>query len=397
MKRNRFKPHSYIARRPLPEFRLWDKMQGTGTPFSFELEITARCNNNCRHCCVNLPAGDRVAQSKEMSLEEIREVVDEAASLGVLFCLLSGGEPLLRDDFRDIYLYLKKKGLLVTIFTNATLIRSKHIKLFQHYPPRHIEVSLYGVTAETYERVTRRTGSFAAFERGLRLLQKGGIPFHLKAMIMRSNVDEFPAILLDGHLRTGEPLRFDPFLHLRFDGDAGRNAEIRAERLSPGEIQTLEGADLKRFAALKKSCTRWLAENPSDAAGNGHLFYCRSGLGNFAVSYDGLFRLCTPLWHPDCIYSLRRGTLTEALQKRVPEVRTLKTGNRKILQQCLICPWINLCSWCPAHAYLETGKMDSWVEYFCRVAQERAKAVGLGCLPPGHCFSDSPAASDRNL
>jgi MoaA/NifB/PqqE/SkfB family radical SAM enzyme len=92
----------------LPRFQLWDKIKHKRVPLSFTLELTARCNNNCRHCYINLPAGDQAAQAKELSREEIRELGREAVSLGALWCLLTGGEPLLREDFTEIYLDLKR-------------------------------------------------------------------------------------------------------------------------------------------------------------------------------------------------------------------------------------------------------------------------------------------------
>ena len=151
---------------PLTEFALWEKTREKRVPFSFELDITARCNNNCRHCCINLPAGDSVARDKELSFEELKEIIDEAVSLGALWCLITGGEPLLREDFPALYLYLKKKGLLVSVFTNAALMTEELVKLFQEYPPRDIEVTVYGVKQGTYERVTRTAGSHSAFMRG---------------------------------------------------------------------------------------------------------------------------------------------------------------------------------------------------------------------------------------
>ena len=157
---------------PLAEFPLWETPKRI--PFSFELEVTARCNNNCRHCCINLPAGDMKAREHEISFEEIKQIIDQGISMGAIWCLITGGEPLLRDDFFSIYLYMKKKGLLVSVFTNATLIGEEHVKLFQKYPPRDIEATVYGANRETYERVTRTEGSHAAFMKGLSLLlQKG--------------------------------------------------------------------------------------------------------------------------------------------------------------------------------------------------------------------------------
>jgi len=235
---------------PLSRFSLWEKMGNKRVLSAFEMEVTARCNNKCRHCYINLPAGDKVAQKKELSFDEIREIVDESVSLGALWCLITGGEPLLREDFSRIYLYLKKKGLLVSVFTNATLITEEHIRLFKKYPLRDIEVSVYGVTEETYEGVTRTPGSFAAFIRGLTLLMENGIKVRLKAMIMRSNVHQFPEIIHFCREKTKDYFRFDPFIHLRYDGDPVRNEEIKSQRLSPQEIVSLERSDPERFEVL---------------------------------------------------------------------------------------------------------------------------------------------------
>jgi MoaA/NifB/PqqE/SkfB family radical SAM enzyme len=84
------------------------------------------------------------------------DIARQAVRMGAMWCLITGGEPLLRDDFPDIYMGLKRLGLLVAVFTNATLISAEHVALFKKYPPRDIEITVYGVTKNTYEAVTRR-------------------------------------------------------------------------------------------------------------------------------------------------------------------------------------------------------------------------------------------------
>jgi MoaA/NifB/PqqE/SkfB family radical SAM enzyme len=362
---------------PLPEFALWEKTTGRRIPFSFELEITARCNNNCAHCYINLPAGDRVAKGKELSFEEITEIVDEAVSLGSLWCLITGGEPLLREDFSSLYLHMKKKGLLVSVFTNATLVEEDHVRLFKQYPPRDVEVTVYGVTQGTYERVTRRPGSYAAFMRGLALLLESGIKVRLKAMALRSNLREMPKIARFCRERTTDYFRLDPFLHLRYDRNELRNEEIRSERLSPDEITALERTDPERLEALQKSCSTLVTSDPSVPDCN-HVLHCGAGNESFNVSYEGLFRLCSSLWHPDCIYDLRRGNLQEAWQLFVPKVRDMRSLKPEFLDNCLRCSIANLCKCCPGCAHLETGTMDAPVDYFCRVAHARAELLGNG-------------------
>lgn len=361
---------SYIESFALPQAPLWEKSKDKRALISFDLEITARCNNNCRHCYINVARNDKKAITRELSISEISRIADEAIDLGALWCLITGGEPLLRKDFFDIYLLLKKKGLLVSVFTNAGLLTQKHIDFFEIYPPRDIEITVYGVTKKTYEKVTRVPGSFAAFMRGVDLLLKNNIKVRFKAMALRSNAYELADIALFCRERTKDFFRFDPFLHLRFDRSVKRNREIKSERLSPEEIVALERADPERSSSLKKNCDKLIRPEFAQYA-CGHLFHCGAGNGSFVVSYDGLFRLCSSLWHPDCVYDLKKGNLKDAWDTFVPVVRGMSSQREKFLNKCRKCPIINLCIWCPANAHLETGTLDEPVEYFCNVAHSR--------------------------
>ena len=248
------------------------------------------------------------------------EVADQAVSMGALWCTITGGEPLLRDDFKDIYLGLKKKGLLVSVYTNATLIRKDHIELFKMYPPQDIEITVYGITKETYETVTRRRGSYQAFMQGLGMLLDNGFRVRLKAMALRSNIHELPQISAFCRVHTCDYFRFDPLLHLRLDGDSVRNKEIKLERLTPQEIVALERGDPERFNAMEKGCDKLI--NPEFCKiKSDYLFQCGTGVGSFVLGYDCLLRLCISLNHPDCVDDLRKGNLASAWQSLVPKVQ----------------------------------------------------------------------------
>jgi len=363
---------------------LWSRLAASHTPVAFDLEITARCNNNCRHCYINLPAGDVQATKAELSRDEILDIARQAADMGAVWCLITGGEPLLRDDFSEIYVGLKRMGLLVSVFTNACLVNPEVTDVFKRYPPRDIEISVYGVTRETYENVTRRFGSFDNFTRGLDLLTDSGVRVRLKAVALRSNIHEFEQIDRFCRKLTKDYYRFDPQLHLRIDGDAKRNAEIIAERLSPGEIVELERADEKRFGALQRACDEEMLINPEfEHCDCDHLFHCGAGNNSFTVGYDGMFRLCSSLCHPNTIYDLRTGSVREAWEHWVPHVREMRGRNPEFLERCRKCAIVDLCMWCPAHAALETGAMDGVVEYFCQIAHARAAALGyVGGIVP---------------
>lgn len=364
----------YTGFESLPDYPIWERAMQNQRLLSFDLELTARCNNDCTHCYINLPAGDAAAKAAELTLAEIDDLASQAVSLGALWCLITGGEPLLRRDFADVYMLLKRKGLLITVFTNACLVTEEHVALFKRYPPRDFEVTVYGITEETYERVTRKPGSYAAFRRGLDLLLASGIPVRLKAMALRSNVHELPEIAAFCRAHTCDYFRFDPLLHLRYDRDPRRNAEIIAERLPPEEVVRIEAEDPERSQQMQDHCSDFVMPEMEQASDN-HLFHCGAGRDSCSIGYDGTFRLCAGLVAPGTTCNLRQITLAEAWNNLVPRVLGLRASDEKFLSSCRTCPLINLCLWCPAHGYLESGRMDSWNASFCAVAHARGAAL----------------------
>lgn len=361
----------FIENAKLSEWGVWQKNQRKRVPVHFLWELTARCNNDCRHCYINLPAGDKEAIKKELTLTEAKHLIDEAVSMGVFACSITGGEPLLRKDFSDIYLYLKKRGILFNLFTSATLITKKHIDLFKKYPPVEIEVTVYGVTKKTYERVTGKEGSFDKFINGLNLLTENGIKPRLKAMALKSNAKELSQISDFCEKYTKDYYRFDPFLSLRYDRDSIRNDMIKAERLSPEKIVEIEQEDSNRSKRLIEGCDHLISERTN--TDNKRILQCVTGFYDFTISYDGYFLICSFLRDPDCMYNLREGSLKDAWENFAPKIINKESKDKEFLSKCPVCPVLNLCMWCGAFAYLETGKMDEAVDYYCKIAHARAE------------------------
>lgn len=365
---------SPIINTTIPDFLEKKRIGKKRTPYSFDIDLTARCNNDCNHCYINVPANDTRFKEQELSLSQIEKIADEAVSMGTMWCLLSGGEPLIREDFEEIYLMLKRKGLLVSLYTNATLINDDHIDLFKRFPPREIEITVYGVTPDTYGKVTNRPANFKAFQLGLNQLLNNNISVRLKTMVMRSNIHEFSEIAAFCRQYTKDYFRFDPHLHLRYDRNPEGNRKILSERLTPEEIANIEHEDPTRSESLKKDCHIYI-RNSVEACSTGHLFNCGAGRESFSVSFDGNFRLCSSLLAPECVYDLKNGNLQEAWTKFAPQILSMTTTNPEIRLKCNQCPIINLCQWCPANAYLECGQLDCRPDYFCEVAHARSEAL----------------------
>jgi len=288
---------------------------------SLAIELTARCNNDCRHCCVNLPAGDGEARARELAPDEIERIARDAVGMGAISCLIAGGEPLLREDFGEVYLRLKRLGLFVSVTTNACLVSPKHIELLRRYPPRTVDVRVFGTTPEVYERVTRRSGSFRDFEQGLSLLLESGLKVSLTAVATRRNVHELPALVHFCHARVGGKYVIESILPLRFDSDRHRNEEIVAERLSPAEMAAVERSEVQRFRAMPGR--RRTAFRPDDQSP-----LHRTWGQDFAVTYDGRLRLRSA--GPEAACDLRQCSLREAWRGSAGAAAFKSPGNEGV-------------------------------------------------------------------
>jgi MoaA/NifB/PqqE/SkfB family radical SAM enzyme len=366
----------YVKRVRRDESELWKGARPVLT--WLDLELTERCNNDCVHCSVNRPAADPGARRRELGTAEIETLLESAAGLGCLTVRLTGGEPLVRDDFEEIYLFARKLGLRVMLFTNATLMTPALADLFARVPPREaIEVSVYGLEPATHDAVTRAPGSFDAARRGLGLLAERRIPFFIKGALLPANVaekDRFErwACGLSGQAQTAWAMFFD----LRSRRDEGKNEMIRSLRPAPDEIR-------RRTAGLPAAARDELIRFIAGHAGvqGDRLFSCLGAGGRGAVDAYGTFQYCLPLRHPDTVFDLETGTLRSALTAHLAAVRAKKARNPDYLGRCGRCFLKAFCLQCPAKAWAEHGTLDTPVEYLCEITH--AQAVGLGLLAGG--------------
>jgi len=364
---------SYISKIRPDQSSLWK--DGSPSLARLEMELTERCNNNCIHCCINRPAEDRSARERELSTALIQDLLKEAASLGCLSVRFTGGEPLLREDFEELYLFARKLGLKVLLFTNATLITPHLADLFARIPPlERIEVTVYGMRRESYEAVTRVSGSFEAAWRGMNLLLEKKIPFVVKGALLPPNEAEMEEF--ESWAATipwmDKPPSYSMFFELRARRDSQqKNRRIKSVRLSAKEGLRVLG---RRPAGYRKEMEEFCSKftrPPGDK-----LFSCGAGCGGCADAY-GNFQPCLPLRAPETAYDLKKGSLKDALGSAFPQVREMKARNPEYLARCARCFLKGLCEQCPAKSWSEHGTLDKPVEYLCEVAHAQARFLGL--------------------
>src|SRR3954468_607417 len=163
-------------------------------PLNGTIEVTRRCPLTCLHCYNNLAMDDAEARARELTFDEHRRLLDDLADAGCLWLLYTGGEIFARRDFLDIYAHAKARGFLITLFTNGTLITPRIADYLAASRPFAIEITLYGRTRETYERLTGIPGSYDKCLRGFHLVRVRGLPLPLKTVAVTVNVHELQAM-----------------------------------------------------------------------------------------------------------------------------------------------------------------------------------------------------------
>jgi len=344
-------------------------------PLDGVIEVTRRCPLTCAHCYNNLPMGDADARQKELSFEEHCRVLDEITEAGCLWLLYTGGEIFARRDFLDIYRYAKQKGLLITLFTNGTLITERIADYLAEWRPFSIEITIYGRTKETYERLTGVPGSYERCLRGITLLRERGLPLWLKTVAVTLNVHELWEMKRFVEDDLGLGFKFDAMINPRIDCS---QSPLQV-RLTAEDVVALDLADPDRVSEWEKlSRTIPVMDIPSGQSDR--IYHCGGGLTSFAIDPYGRLSICV-LSQRDT-YDLRRGSFREGWEEFLGKIREKKVTR---MTKCVLCQLKPLCGMCPANGELEGGHPEKPVDFLCRVAHLRGYVFGIRVPPHGPC------------
>ena len=339
------------------------KLRDIRLPLECHFDLTYRCNNNCRHCWLRISPADS-ERNRELSFEEIRRIVDEARTLGTRCWSISGGEPLLRPDFPEIFDYITAKALSYTLNTNGTLLTPKLAQLLKRRGTKM--VALYGATQETYDHVTRNPGSFEQLMQGFRYLKEAGAGFMVQLIPMKDNWHEWEKMIelaksLSAHYRIGAP-----WLYLSSCQNPELNAEIARQRLEPRNVVELDTPDCSSEEMHTHEC--------GHSEGDGRLFAsCIAGRRDFHVDPYGGMSFCSFLKDPSMRYDLTKGSVHEGWEVFIPSLADREFGSREYQEKCGSCDVRQECRWCAVYGWLEHGRFSAPVEYLCEVARENKR------------------------
>lgn len=334
---------------------------GVEKPLYGTIEITNYCPYNCVHC---FETDDRA--KSYWRKEKIIKLIDDIVKEEGLAIVLSGGEPLLHPDFKEIYIHAKQKGLVVTVYSNLYYISDEIIELFKEYPVSSVSTSCYGFSKETYEMVTHKKGSYQAFFQNIKRLQENNIPIDVKYMVIQENYKELMAAKA---FFKGKGIPFIYSYSLRAMDSGNTNNLIH--QLTPDQVVKLELKDemrtqywKNRYYSIDKDDERYIKWK------NRCKYLCPIGVKGYYISANGMFYLCSS--ERKYGYDLNTGTFREAWNNFRKKVINEKPEKEL---RCWNCDLFMLCNPCVGDNYLVNRDEYEPDKYSCQVAALRKKFI----------------------
>lgn len=155
-------------------------------------EVTRRCNLNCIHC---RSSSELIVKGHpEPTLQECFTIIDSIASYAKPVVVLSGGEPLLRDDIFEIAKYGSCKGLRMCLATNGSLVTEELCKQIKDSQIKIVSMSLDGASKDVHDDFRKQKGAFEGVLQSAELFKKHGIEFIINSSFTKRNQADIPAV-----------------------------------------------------------------------------------------------------------------------------------------------------------------------------------------------------------
>lgn len=343
-------------------------------PLAVSFELTRRCNFRCGHCYLGDQYAIREHKAQELETRAVIKLIEAMVEAGTLFLTLTGGDPMLRPDFLDIYRHAVQSGLLVTVFCNGSLITDAIVSTFVEYPPRAVEITLYGACQETFETVTQQPGSFAACMRGVEKLRQAKVRLRLKTMALTVNRAEVPQLWqLAGEM--GVQFRHDcsvtPALP---NGDNGGRSNMGDSlqdtlrfRLTPKQAADVDCSIVKVREKLQEQLDKASAIEPSNK-----LYRCGAAKSSCHITPYGAMQPCLLTFQP-AIDLQENGQTFQTVWKSISRTFPEQEAQEDFI--CKYCKDRNICTGCPSKFAIETGNKQQVPVYYCQYASSRQQKL----------------------
>ena len=339
-------------------------------PVNGSFELTPVCNMNCDMCYVRLSREEADTLGGLRTLDEWMSLIPQLQKAGVLYLLLTGGEPLTYPGFKELYLACRKAGMIVTVNTNATLIDEAWADFFAQYKPRRINITLYGASDETYQRLCHHPQGFTRTYNAVRLLKERGIDVKIACSLTKLNLCDYEKVLEIGK-ELDCPVRMDCYMYpavrernkpyneqVRMDPVTAARTRIKVLRAEMGE-ETFR--DFVRYHLHR-------VDDIVDGTYEGIPMHCLAASCSFTINWRGYMRPCVVMDEPS-VNVFEEGF--ENAWKSIVE----GCSQFRSHPGCGICRYRAFCDNCVTAAKAETGAYDGLPEYICTYTKESVRLL----------------------
>lgn len=356
------------------ERMLADKADAMRAPLGGTMELLPLCNMDCRMCYIRMTPEEMRARGRMLSCEEWLRIAEEAKEAGVLYLLLTGGEPLIYPEFERLYCTLFDMGFILTINTNGTLLDEHWADVFAERPCKRINITLYGPDNETYSSLCGNPHGFTQVMRAARLLKERNLLFRFNCSVTPCNADRLTEIAAVAR-SFGAPLEpcsymFPPLRRGGSVSDSFRLTPAEAAqsqidsylaRVSPRDVSAGIQNTLRLIQSPEE--TARFAANPVSAG-----LTCRAGRSGFWMNWMGELLPCGMFDEPKI--SLLEHSFRDGWAYIVSE-----TAKIRACPDCRQCPNRRLCKSCGAACLSETGRFDGRPDYLCEMTGELVRQL----------------------
>jgi radical SAM protein with 4Fe4S-binding SPASM domain len=343
-----------------------DRALKLGVPITVHLDLTYRCNERCVHCYLDHD------DHGEMSLVEIRRVLEQVAEAGTFFLCLSGGEVFMRRDFFEILAYARQLMFSVKIKTNGVMIREPEARRIAELGVQDVQISIYSGDPEVHDGITKLPGSLRRSLDAIRLLKAYGVRVTIANVLMTANLFDDGAVM-NLAKDLGVSYSLDPMVTPKIDGDTS----ILGLRAPLWALQ--KAFQNKEFASGAEEAQMSSAESGDESS---EYAPCSAGHSFCYISPYGDVFPCVQFPLPSG--NVRRQSFLDIWwhSSELAQVRSIRL---KDLSTCTRCSHANTCARCPGLAYME-GDMRGpssadCQQSFAKTGVPSAHMVGQSGLP----------------
>lgn len=345
---------------------LHSKGRRLGLPIAGNFELTARCNFNCPMCYVHMTEEQVRATGKELTAGQWLEIARAAKEKGMIFALLTGGEPLVRKDFFEIYDGMREMGLLISINSNGSMLRGPILERFLETPPFRFNISLYGGSNETYRNMCG-IPAYDQVKENIRRLRQAGVEVSLNLSITPYNKDDLAQIYADA-VELDVNVRASSYMYpsVRVNGEqygCGNRLSCAESAAYSVAWDKLRFTDEEFDARAENMANLVSLEQDGCPVEAGEGVRCRAGSSSFWMTWDGKMLPCGMMTTP-VVYPLEVGfdAAWETIKEETSKIRTPV--------KCVSCDYKDICGACAAVYFTETGRFDGVPAYVCDRAKE---------------------------